>query len=149
MCAIVDANVVHQVFGDNRPPAGKYFADWLTRGNKLVAGGKLLRELSRDERFIKWFRTALRTGRAIEIDDDTIAIETARLEQQQGWESNDHHIIALANLSHARLLFTNDEDLHADFHRVHGRSYSTRVHTEINAVHRSLLRLNVCFGQCI
>ena len=42
MCAIVDANVAYEVFGSDRPPAGKRFFDWQSspRG-QLVVGGKL------------------------------------------------------------------------------------------------------------
>ena len=37
MCAIVDANVRDEVFGNAASPAGKFFLDWLTSGKgKLV-----------------------------------------------------------------------------------------------------------------
>ncbi len=46
MCAIVDANVVHEVFSSSSCPAGAKFLDWVNRGSgRLVAGGKLLQEL--------------------------------------------------------------------------------------------------------
>lgn len=46
MCAIVDANVAHEVFGDSPPPAAEKFFEWLERGSRrLVVGGKLLKEL--------------------------------------------------------------------------------------------------------
>ena len=46
MCAIVDANVVSEVFGSNLPPAGEKFFDWLNKGSgRLIVGGKLLEEL--------------------------------------------------------------------------------------------------------
>ena len=33
MCAIVDSNVVSEVFGSNLPPAGEKFFDWLNQGS--------------------------------------------------------------------------------------------------------------------
>ena len=68
MCAIVDANVAYEVFGSDRPPAGKRFFDWLSspRG-QLVVGGKLREELARDRRFVQWLRSALRNGGLQEI----------------------------------------------------------------------------------
>ena len=40
MCAIVDANVCGEVFGENRNEASRYFFEWLTNGQgRLVMGG--------------------------------------------------------------------------------------------------------------
>ena len=51
MCAIVDTNVAHEVFGDASTPAGKGFFDWLSSpGGQLVVGGRLRAELGRDNR---------------------------------------------------------------------------------------------------
>ena len=48
VCAIVDANVAHEVFGPNPAPAGDGFFQWVMRGRgRLVAGGKALEELER------------------------------------------------------------------------------------------------------
>ncbi len=46
MCAIVDANVMHEVFGSNLQSAGEQFFNWIEKGTKrLVVGGKLREEL--------------------------------------------------------------------------------------------------------
>jgi len=51
VCAILDNNVVHQVFGTNCPAAGKEFFKWINSGSgQLVVGGKLSKEL-KDQRF--------------------------------------------------------------------------------------------------
>ncbi len=147
MCAIVDANVSHEVFGGSeRPEAGKRFAEWLERGNKLVVGGKLLRELSARNEFVQWLRSALRTGRAVRIADDAVDQEVARIAPERNWESNDLHVIALAQLSGTRLLFTNDQALQKDFRKVNGRNYSTTERKDIRDSHKRLLRSNTCFG---
>ena len=109
----------------------------------------MLHELKGDGNFAKWFGTALRTGRALTINDDAITAEENRLKQQQKrLKSDDPHVIALANVSGARILFTKDQLLQSDFRKIHGKNYSTEVHTEIHATHKSLLKRNVCFGQC-
>ena len=53
MCAIINANVTSEVFGDDRTPRGQILYEWLTRGKtgRLVVGGKLLRELSGSSTF--------------------------------------------------------------------------------------------------
>ena len=149
MCAIVDANVSHEVFGGSeRPEAGKFFAAWLAKGNKLVVGGKLLEELSERSEFVKWLRAAQRTGRAVRIDDDAVEREAARIAPERDWESNDLHVIALARLSGTRLLFTNDQALQNDFGKIRGRNYSTKERKDIRDSHKRLLRSNTCFGPC-
>ena len=48
MCAILDANVAHEVFTANQTEAGREFLRWLTkRQGRLAVGGKLRRD-SRD-----------------------------------------------------------------------------------------------------
>lgn len=149
MCVIVDADVSHEVFGGSgRPEAGKYFADWLARGNKLVVGGKNLRELSKLNEFRRWFRAAQRTGRAVRVDDDAVEREIERIAPERAWESNDLHVIALARLSGTRLLFTNDQALQNDFGKIKGKNYSTKERKDIRASHKHLLRSNTCFGPC-
>ena len=114
MCAIIDANVRDQIFGDKQPQAGEFLFNWLNndkRTVKLVVGGKLLRELSDSKAFNTWLQTALLFGRAQRIPDDKVEIATKELQDQQICRSDDEHVLALAKLSGARLLFTNDKPL--------------------------------------
>ena len=117
MCAIVDANVIPEVFGDHRPERGRILYEWLTRGRngRLVVGGKLLHELSEYSRFRAWLSQAVLSGRARRIRDDLVDEETEVIRSTASFRSNDYHVIALARLSGARLLFTNDRDLEQDF----------------------------------
>ena len=153
VCAIVDNNVRHEVFGtqDTQTPAGKYFLDWLdsSRG-VLVIGGGLRRELGEYRRFQVWLETAVQFGRARQIDDTQVDNETGVLETQD-IRSDDPHVLALARISGARLLFTNDRDLQRDFgdRRIiggtHGRIYTTIERTDIRTAHRNLLkRADLC-----
>ena len=154
MCAIIDANVRDQVFGDNRPKAGEYFFDNLNSGRsniKLVVGGKLLEELCSSKAFSAWIQTALQFGRAQRFPDEEVETATRRLQQEQMFTSDDEHVLALALVSGARLLFTNDRALQEDFGNrlilggVRGRVYTTVKNEHVTSTHRSLLRrTNLC-----
>lgn len=147
MCAIVDNNVRDQVFGNNRPGAGEFFLNWLEeRGGRLVVGGELLRELSGYSNFTDWLPQAILSGRAIVIPHEAVATETELLRAEGICRSNDAHVLALARLSGARLLFTNDQALQTDFRNraivggVRGRIYTTRERSDVRRSHIDLLR---------
>ena len=145
MCAIVDANVRDQVFGNATSPGGEYFRRWLTTGNgRLVVGGKLRSELGDSANFKQWFKEALLSGRAMDIKDEIVDSATSGILGEGICESNDPHIIALARISHARLLFTNDKALTRDFKGIidQGVIFTTKNASNASKVtktHRSLL----------
>ena len=155
MCAIVDNNVRHEVFGthDTQTPAGKLFLDWLDSGRGvLVVGGHLRRELGEYRRFQLWLEAAVQFGRARQIDDAQVDRETDEM-SSQGIRSDDPHILALARISGARLLFTNDRDLQQDFGDIaivqgmRGRIYTTVERSDVRRTHRQLLRrTDLCNG---
>ena len=149
MCAIIDANVRDQVFGDKQPQAGEFLFNWLNsdkRTVKLVVGGKLLRELSDSKAFNTWLQTALLFGRAQRIPDDKVESATKELQDQQICRSDDEHVLALAKVSGARLLFTNDKPLQEDFGNrqildgVQGKVYTTVKYDHVTSAHKALLR---------
>ncbi len=151
MCAIVDANVRHEVFGDNQSEAGKFFLDWLLKGNgaKLVVGGKLWEELVSHRGVHLVFADLLRRSKMVKYDDSLVNDEVASVNNV--CQSNDAHILALARVSGARLLFTNDQALQGDFgnpgiiNDPRGRVYTTRQRSDVTRAHRSLLnRTDLC-----
>ena len=146
VCAIVDANVAHQVFGDNRPPAGEGFFNWLNSGDgRLVTGGKLLDEMHWNKRFSNWVASARRTGRARILNAEEVRAATAAVEVRGGYISDDPHVLAIAQISGARLLYTNDTDLQDDFDNrdligdPRGKVYSTLVDTTFEKDRRDFL----------
>lgn len=146
MCAILDNDVAHQVFGGERPPAGVAFHRWIDSGKgQLVVGGQLRRELGGNHAFRLWLQQALLEGRARSVNDAEVEKRTAVLKQAGVCRSNDPHIVALAQLSHARLLYSNDDDLRHDFgnkqliDRPRGKVYSTKQSNDFQASHRRLL----------
>ena len=85
MCAIVDANVGHEVFDPSlQTEAGRLFYDWLMRpnGGTIVAGGNLLRELNRSEAFRRFFGERLLANRARRIPDEPVAQAEDRVRRQ-------------------------------------------------------------------
>ena len=73
---------------------------------------------------------------------------TRELEAQQICRSNDAHVIALARVSGARLLFTNDRELQSDFKNrqiLGGNIYTTLRSENVTSTHRRLLgRSDLC-----
>lgn len=146
MCAIVDVNVASEVFGDHRPPAGKVFFEWLvsSRG-QLVVGGRLREELNRNAGLLRWLTSATRFGRVRFVSDDDVDDRAKRLRREGVCTSNDEHVLALALVSGARLLYTNDNALIADFKNreivaaPRGRVYTTAQGAAVTRAHRGLL----------
>ena len=148
MCAIVDANVVAEVFGLSRPSAGEKFFEWINSGKgRLVVGGQLRRELyDASNNFKRWAREALLSGIARDVNDVKVDKRTKQLVADGSCKSNDQHIIALAQLGGARLLYSNDKVLHQDFKNknlidlTRGKVYSTSEGKDFTSGHRGLLR---------
>lgn len=153
MCAIVDAQVAHEVFGDEPSPAGREFYDWLHKAaGRLVVGGKLLEELeAASPDFRRWASTAALAGRMTVLSKEAVEERTNGIESEAKHASNDAHVLAVAQLGGARLLFTNDKDLERDFcskaliDGPRGRVYHTRDiraqgdNKGVSRAHRSLL----------
>ena len=149
MCAIVDANVVAEVFGLTRPPAGVAFFKWINSGNaRLVVGGKLRSELDKaSKNFRQWALEAQRAGILNSVNDAKVGEKTDQLVADHSCKSNDSHVVALAQLGGARLLYSNDGDLQQDFknrtliNKPKGKVYSTKEDKSLTPGLRRLLRL--------
>ena len=147
MCAIVDANVAHEVFGKSKTEAGARFLDWIDKGSaRLVVGGLLMSELDRASGFSAWAIQARLSGRMRVANRSEVENKTAALSEAGACRSNDHHVIALAQVSGARLLYSNDRALQDDFRdkslidSPRGRVYSTLGTSSFSRSHRDLLR---------
>lgn len=147
MCAILDANVAHEVFSKEGPPAGKAFFNRISGGRlRLVVGGKLLEELQANNSCKEWILQATLAGLVHTVNAEAVDTESTNLSRTGSCRSNDLHVIALARLSRARLLYSNDLSLHADFKDrtlisgPTGKIYSTHTGGELRNAHRQLLR---------
>lgn len=117
MCAIVDANVTHLVFGPRQSDAGKQILQWIQqKPNRLWSGGLLYREMQDNSvEFRRWAVQAQLAQRIRILPEDEIQRKAARIEQDFDLCSKDSHVLAIALLSGARLLFSDDQNLQKDF----------------------------------
>ena len=154
MCAIVDANVASEVFGSKPQPAGELFFDWINVGSgRLVTGGKQLQELQYLQGFREWAATAVSAGKVRISRAGEVDARSQRLRAKGDHRSDDPHVLALAQLSGARLLYSNDIALQQDFKdkalidTPRGRVYSTLHGKSVSPSHRALLKRNdLCAG---
>ena len=156
MCAIVDANVAHEVFGPNLSPAGEGFFQWIsTGGGRLVSGGKALEELERSsDDFRRWASQAVQAGTMTVVSESELETRTEQVEASGGYDSDDPHMLALAQASGARLLYSNDSALQGDFKNKQlidnprGKVYSTIETKDFTRSRRRLLqRRDLCAGR--
>ena len=147
MGAIVDASVSDQVFGSNRTEAGVKFFNWINPEICiLITGGKAFRELCKTSAN-ELIQELIFSGKMRKEDEQEVDALTAKLENEGGFISDDPHILALAQVSGARLLYSNDKKLHKDFKNKklidnpQGKSYSTIRGGGFKDSHKNLLRL--------
>ncbi len=151
MCAILDANVAHQLTGGSQPSPGSRFLDRIDDGRiRLMIGGRLREELDQTP-LRDWLRESILSGTAEECDDTEVERVAKEIEESGECVSDDVHIIALARVSKARLLYTNDRNLQADFRnkrlidKPRGRIYTTLRYQEFHKTHQNLLnRTDLC-----
>ena len=151
MCAIVDASIKGEILsGSSIDPesAGARFREWLEsgRGRVVLGGSKLRNELfGALGKETRWWKELKSAGVAIEVDNQDVDSRSIELAKMSACVSNDAHIIALAQVSQARLLYSNDWALQQDFRNPElvrnprGRVYSTRESKKFTAAHRGLL----------
>ena len=153
MCAIVDADVMYQLVGRKQTEPGRKFREWLESGRgELVVGGKNIGELTQNKNFERWFLEARRLGRRVrQIQESMIRDVEEQLADRV--TSDDPHVLALALVSGARLLFTDDRRLTNDFRNRYvipgpaGKVYTTRgdVQRRFTSAHQALLMSdNLC-----
>lgn len=162
MCYIIDANILTTEFkkpcygNQNTKPktAGEAFYEKVDKGNiKIVTGGQLLKEptVTGSSHIHHIWRELINNGSVKRFNDDAVDARTQIVKKKGGYKSDDPHIIALAQISGARLLYSNDQKLQADFKNKYlidnprGRVYSTLNGTEYTTTHRKLLaRKDLC-----
>ena len=116
MCVILDTNLADEVFRASPGSVPSEFFRWMSsRQCRLVVGGQLRRELEHVNAYLRWSRIALRAGRLRQEDDEVIDERTRELKLGNACRSDDAHVIALAQISGARVLYSDDRALRDDF----------------------------------
>ena len=121
----------------------------------MVVGGKLLEELERDSDYSQWALQSQLAGYIRIMNPSEVNARAEQIENDVTVKSNDPHVIALAQISGARLLYSNDRDLMDDFRNQElignppGKVYSTDARRnperKFTSTHRKLLgRRDLC-----
>ena len=147
-CAILDANAVADVFGGTPSEAGAGLRRWINDGRgRLASGGRLHSELqTASSEFRRWAAVARGAGQLQLFESDELQAQVDHFESHPERHSNDLHILALAVVSGARLLYSNDRPLQRDFanpaliNQPRGKVYSTLVNASFDQAKQQLLR---------
>lgn len=115
MCLIIDANVIGDFTGTKASDDAALIVKWLTSGHgRIVYGGtKLLQEYAGSAKFLKTLDEWRRHNWVRQYDNKPV--DDCEDQLTGKFESNDRHVVALAEVSGARVLYTNDLALMKDF----------------------------------
>lgn len=116
MCLIIDANKTADFLNQPSHPDHVPICRWLEKGRGMVPlGGRLRREILQVRKARRYFAELIRSGRARRYPDEEVDAEEAVVQNTGLCVSDDPHVIALARVSGARVLFSEDQDLWDDF----------------------------------
>lgn len=153
-CAILDADCAAEVFGRDTSEAGEEFRRWVIGGRgRLVYGAGLREELNELSGFTQW--AASRPPNLRYCGGSALKVAKADLDSQRlpngPIRSNDTHVLAIAKVSGARLLYTRDKKLRSDFANQNvvsspqGQLYNEGAKDKFTAEHRvRLLHAEPC-----
>lgn len=137
MCLIIDACVTHRVINLADRDYEPVRASLLTSKQILVVGGQLRLEYIQYPPFRRFLAELDRKGRVRTVSDVDIDAATAEVEASGECESNDAHLIALARVTGARVLCSEDTKATRDFKRKslldrpRGKVYQNRKHRHL------------------
>lgn len=135
-CLVIDANRAGVFFGQPGSEAAAPIWAWLRKDGVLVCGGRLADELAKLAVARKLLLELNRAGRAVLEASEKVAKVEAEIRRAGGIESNDPHVLALARVSGARVVYTEDGALIRDFTnpailRPKGRVYRKATHQRL------------------
>ena len=112
-CLIVDTNKLRWLTDTNEEISQIVVGLLKRQKGKLYIGGDLAREYPPNLR--PWLAEGIRAGWIVNVPVGKVDQETACLLDRHVLKSNDHHVVALARVSGARVLVSCDGDLRDDF----------------------------------
>ena len=145
MCAIVDNSVRGELTNTSNEIAKGFLDWWKRRGHIVIGGSKLRKELEENNRFTTILQAYREAGKVIDENDRLVDSQEEELRREGLCISDDEHVVALARVSRARILYTNDRDLQTDFTTKQliddprGRVVSTLCDTRFVEKHRRML----------
>jgi hypothetical protein len=137
MCLIIDANCAWEL--SNGAPDATPIATWLKRGDSRIAigGTKLNIEYKKIGNFMKLLGVLDSRGQIHRAEEHLVDREAERIESELILTSDDPHILALAIVSGARIIYSHDSNLHTDFCNQHiiakpqGKIYQNKNHAHL------------------
>ena len=117
MCVIVDNNVRDLFLTSSKQnnDSAWNLRKYIENGQiKLVVGGELKSELCENYIFKEWLNEQIKSGSARECPKEDVLEAEKRL-TKENYLSNDKHVLALAKVSGAGLLFSHDDNLIRDY----------------------------------
>ena len=139
MCLIIDANCAAETLCANPNEEFAPIIEAIMRKKAvIVIGGSKQRAEYQKLASVWRFIVALdRAGRALTVSTATVDKRQQELEASGLLLSDDPHIVALAQVSGARLLCSKDQNLHKDFlskeliDKPRGKVYQNKSHTPL------------------
>jgi hypothetical protein len=139
MCIIIDANVANE-FASESLDAIPVLKRVVAKKLKIVCGGRLKAE---------WHRTKLRrmyqqlvlAGSLVEYTEEQTQLGIEQI-STQNIKSDDPHVLGLARVSGARILFSKDVKLHDDFKNMEILPGKGKIYQ--NAAHVHVLNEGIC-----
>lgn len=112
---IVDANRMDHFLAEPAHPDARPIHEWIRKKGRLVfsTGGKFGSELG--DRATRRLTDYARRGGAKRVDQSELRKGERQLIESGNLKSDDAHVLALAKVSGARLLYTGDRLLMEDF----------------------------------
>lgn len=123
MCVIVDTDIVAELWEIGGTPIGRALREAIEEDGLLLAvgGDEFYDELANGSgRMQEWIRELSYTGSLTEVDSALVNHEAEAIRKMRSTgtlrvRSNDIHLLALARIAGARLLFSRDRKLRDDF----------------------------------
>lgn len=118
MCMIIDTNRLGVFLSHQNNEDVKPIYSWLnSRGGKIIYSteGEFEKEVKEPAR--RALVELVRSGKARFVSGKQLKPERERLIRDSDYKSNDIHVLALALVSGARLLYTRDQALRDDFRK--------------------------------
>ncbi len=138
MCIIIDTNKLDNFLADPADSDSRPIHNWINRGKGRVVystGHKFAEELQ--EKAKAKLKVLSDRGLARLMPDDEVSHVAHKLSLNHQVKSNDTHVLALAKISGARLLYTRDSKLIGDFknprliNNPRGKVYSTAKNSRL------------------
>lgn len=130
MCVIIDTNKAADFCRQDRPYL-KILMHWISKGGRVASGGDLEKELYKIEKMRAIISEWSRSGRLVRYSAEKISAVEVGIENL--CRSNDSHVVALAIVSQASIVVTEDKLLIDDLREKSIVGVKRRIYKENSA----------------